>query len=301
MLEDGHPDTMFMLNWANEPWTRNWDGQDRAVLVPQHYGGPEQWTKHFEYLMQYFLHPNYIRVDGCPLFGVYRPTLNATLIQIFDHWRAMARRTPGIGCLLIMGSFVQEYPGLRFDSREGQQFINMNLDALGEFEPHRSAWDPNLFSTFPRIHRKSHYYSLMAGWDDAPRRFNTSQHMDPDPHVFLDQFSDALRRASDRTVSDPNPRGDNFVLINAWNEWGEGNVMEPNSLYGRKLLEAHMAVMQEFANPVCPSKSGSAVAGHVGHKQRQHMSHGLPVQDEHRQDEGPELRRHKATSHRRRH
>ena len=64
MLEDNYPDTMFMLNWANEAWTKNWDGGNKDLLVPQHYGTVEDWDQHFAYLSNFFRHKNYIRVDG---------------------------------------------------------------------------------------------------------------------------------------------------------------------------------------------------------------------------------------------
>lgn len=74
MLKDGEPKTPFMLSWANEPWTANWDGNDVSrVLIPQDYGSIQDWREHFDWLLSFFRHPLYIRSNGKIQFIVYKP------------------------------------------------------------------------------------------------------------------------------------------------------------------------------------------------------------------------------------
>lgn len=72
MLKDGQPDRPFAFQWANEQWTKRWDGMNRDVLVAQEYGDETVWHLHWEYLLPFFRHKNYIKVDGRPMFAFYR-------------------------------------------------------------------------------------------------------------------------------------------------------------------------------------------------------------------------------------
>lgn len=66
LLEDGEPNLPFFLSWANEPWNRRWTGEEGEVLLSQEYGDKEEWTEHFMYLLKFFQHPNYEKVNGRP-------------------------------------------------------------------------------------------------------------------------------------------------------------------------------------------------------------------------------------------
>lgn len=248
MLQDGHPDTMFMLNWANEPWTRRWDGQaktNESMLIRQTYGDERTWKHHFEYLVEFFRHPNYIRVEGCPVFSIYCPFSDRYLqTRMYQYWRELAKNTDGVGCIFIVGFITfQESRDLILDGKTADKY----LDAVGEFQPHQGA-DLDKHGTSRRSHRKSYYWGTLSGWDNSPRNYRnpSTGRFEAKPASFVTKFGNAIRRIAERAISDPNPRGDNFVIVNAWNEWGEGSVLEPNSVYGRKLLEVVRDVMQKL-------------------------------------------------------
>ena len=63
----------FCLSWANEPWTRIWDGGNQHVIMPQKYGGSDEWKKHFDYLLPFFRDPRYIKIKGKPVFVILKP------------------------------------------------------------------------------------------------------------------------------------------------------------------------------------------------------------------------------------
>jgi hypothetical protein len=221
-----------MLNWANEPWTRRWDGtarKDGSVLIEQDYGDVKMWERHFQYLTRFFRHPNYIRVEGCPAFAVYDPLGNTVLTRMYAVWRLLAKKTEGVGCIFIVGFQTFE----RSKALIGGKTADKILDAVAEFQPH-TGFDLMQHGTSPRLHPKSHYWGTLSGWDNSPRNFVSpaTARFERDPSAFVKNFKDAVLRVAKRTISDPNPRGDNFMIVNPWNEWGENSVLEPNSVYG---------------------------------------------------------------------
>src|SRR5688572_19281779 len=92
LLARSAPDFPFCLAWANEPWTRAWDGGDRQVLMPQTYGGPEDWRRHIDCLLQAFRDPRYIRVYDKPMLLIYRTSSIRELQPMLNLWNDEVRR-----------------------------------------------------------------------------------------------------------------------------------------------------------------------------------------------------------------
>src|SRR5215471_1865027 len=108
VLASGRPNFPFCLCWANENWTRSWDGTDREVLLPQRHS-PEDDRAHIEYLLQAFQDMRYVRIDGRPLFLVYRTELLPDPARTAEIWRQRAH-VAGIGDLYLarVESFVSD-------------------------------------------------------------------------------------------------------------------------------------------------------------------------------------------------
>lgn len=89
ILVSGEPEFPFCFSWANESWTRSWDGSKRSVLMAQDYGTESDWKNHFDYVLPFFKDPRYITYESCPLFLIYRPRLFPELghmIQCWNQW-----------------------------------------------------------------------------------------------------------------------------------------------------------------------------------------------------------------------
>jgi hypothetical protein len=224
MLEDGEPRIPFMLSWANEPWTARWDGEDSSeTFIAQDYGNIEDWRKHFEYLLPFFKHPLYIRSGGRIQFMVYKPSHCGHIgPHIFAAWRQWAL-DEGLGGLDVIET--------RWGSG-GEKSSNQAIpDAISEFQPHVAGFDHAHHSVTDRVSRVYHRGTLVC-WDATPRHVNDGQgRAQPTchPKTWMWNIVEMMRKIK----SEPNPLGaENFLFVNALNEWGEGNALEPSKQFG---------------------------------------------------------------------
>lgn len=239
MLEDGEPNIPFMLSWANEPWTAKWDGLDTSqVYIPQDYGKIAQWRLHFEWLLPFFRHPQYIRSEGRVQFAIYKPSHMGSLgSYMFAAWRQWAIEE-GLGGLDIVETFWKAHA------------TPVAADAVNEFAPHAfGSQDHSKFPLTKRIARVYHRGTLVC-WDNTPRHVNdgaASYNPLCNPEMWQAHLVEMMRVIK----SDPNPVGsENFFFVNSLNEWGEGNALEPSvqfgDRYGRAMKNA--AVISDRAH-----------------------------------------------------
>ena len=254
VLESGKPDFPFCLCWANENWTRIWDGGEKNVLLEQKYS-LEDDLAHIESLIPAFRDERYIRVNGKPLFLVYRTALLPSPLKTTQLWREAARKA-GIGDLFLVRV---ESHGDCTDPNE------VGFDASVDFAPFnglpspllRGLWStlstklgvlPKAFSNHRIVEYQSvatnlmnrpvpafkRFHCVTPGWDNTPRR-------NQDGHILLEatpaRYERWLRTIVKKTRGQFS--GDEkIVFINAWNEWAEGNHLEPDLRWGRAFLEA---------------------------------------------------------------
>jgi len=263
VLASGAPDFPFMLCWANENWTRAWDGGASEVLLAQTYSDADT-AAHARHLAPAFADRRYIRIRGRPVFAVY----NADELPCPRRWTDTFRET-------LLGEGIEPYliRVERYLDRDTRPPRELGFDAALEFQPFSrnfSAWQrsrPDLKANPARraAHRlrreagrlrslDTHYdmaafakfdtrqpapgYTCFPGvcpsWDNTARRppgrsivFRGSR-----PSVFRDWVA-----AKAAALVPPSP-GENLLFVNAWNEWAEGNHLEPCLAHGHGWLEA---------------------------------------------------------------
>ncbi|MGH6689352.1 MAG: glycoside hydrolase family 99-like domain-containing protein, partial [Gammaproteobacteria bacterium] len=245
-LEDSSLDLPFCLCWANENWSRRWDGLDQDVLIEQRHS-PEDDLAFIEHVAQFFRDARYVRVDGRPLLVVYRPGLLPSARATAERWRAWCRAN-GIGEIFLAytQSFDIAIPG------------EYGFDAAIEFPPNGSAppqvtdqvellnpdfagvvYDWRIFVERSRQYQPAPPYRLFRGiapsWDNTARR--------PDGGaVFRGSSPDGYREWLANAVVDTCRRfpgaDERLVFVNAWNEWAEGAHLEPDKLHGYAYLQA---------------------------------------------------------------
>lgn len=274
VLATGEPNFPFCLAWANESWSRRWLGEEKQILIAQTYS-PEDDVAHARWLTQCFADPRYLRVENRPLFLMYRPrdlpnpqqTLDILrqesaraglpepyLVGIDAHCYGMDLRTLGFDDTLAFEPQLGVLPNALTEGWSAAR-IRQNLAVRraavdgylnGARATRRAlslAWqtrdlklyaDTDARQRMENIPRPFPYLpSVYVGWDNTPRRGrkgivitnNTPQ-----------QFGDALARKIAQVQARPPEQ--RLVFINAWNEWAEGNHLEPDARHGRAYLEA---------------------------------------------------------------
>lgn len=254
VLDSGKPDFPFMICWANENWTRAWDGGEKEILIAQDYTD-EDAMKHIKWLIPYLKDPRYIKIDGKPVISIYRTTKIPNLESMIKIWREECRKE-GIELYIT-----------RFESfgESGAEYNNSALDAVVEFGPHtrhlyksmeKNIWhriidksrrllstrDNPQFADYKCLVKTSIenlnpdykcFPCVVPSWDNTSRRKkNMFILLGSSPERFENWLSIVLEKSKSYSEDE------NLVFINAWNEWAEGNHLEPDIKWGRKYLEA---------------------------------------------------------------
>ena len=246
MLNSGKPDIPFCLCWANENWTRRWDGAEHDVLIAQDHS-QENDTAFAESLVPFLQDNRYIRINGKPLVLIYRADLLPDPNQSVDTWRRVFRKA-GIGEVEVCGALTF---GLRVHNLE-----KMGIDSAVQFPPHGVAanlidpknlgvndYQGNIYDfrdvvthalASPMPKQKKLFLSVMTAWDNTARKGkagNVFLHANPD--IYELWLRGAIEKTQQRYTGD-----EQLVFINAWNEWAEGTHLEPDRKNGHAYLSA---------------------------------------------------------------
>jgi glycosyl transferase family WbsX len=249
VLASGEPDFPFCLCWANQTWTGIWHGAPDRVLIEQTYPGEADYRAHFDSLLPAFRDPRYIRVDGKPLFVLYQPHAIPDARNVMEFWRGLAARS-GLKGLYLVGNDVgenspadlgldallaYELPERRpsFSLRTPVQWALRQLDALrGRPTVYRYE---DVFPSIPTPERPGgeNFPCIIPNWDNTPR---SGKHglvlQGSTPELFRRHAAEALERVRNK------PAEHRIVFVKSWNEWAEGNYLEPDVEFGRGYLEA---------------------------------------------------------------
>ena len=247
MLESNKPDIPFCLCWANENWSRRWDGRERDVLLEQTYSEEDDRKVIFD-LIRYMRHPNYIRVNGMPLLIVYRINLFPDIQRTTRIWRRICMEE-GIGEIYLV--MAESFENTRIAGRPSEFGFNASV----EFPPHGcdaeikapgDLLNPNfkgrIFDyreTVLRYLEKPlpdyvRFRTAMLSWDNTARRQNESHIFAfASPGGYQAWLENILTQTREQNFGD-----ERLVFINAWNEWAEGTHMEPDQHFGHGYLQA---------------------------------------------------------------
>lgn len=251
VLASGKPDFPFMLCWANQTWSGIWHGAVGRTLIEQRYPGREDEVAHFQLLLKAFLDPRYLRVRDLPAFMIYRPDEIPNLSEMLSHFRSMALEAGLPGLYLIA-----ENPDPNWDCVNAgfDAFVNMrNLQRRREWVP----WTRPILKirnwvlskiglpTIKRYDELEEYFvpnesaphaipCVVPGWDNTPRAGKNGLVLKgATPQLFESQ----VRRANER-IKNRLGNGDAILFVKSWNEWAEGNHLEPCRRFGHGYLEA---------------------------------------------------------------
>lgn len=265
VVASGSPDFPFCLCWANENWTRAWDGRSGQILLEQRYS-EEDDRAHIEHLLPIFADRRYIRVGNRPLFLVYRTELLPNPACTADIWRAAAVKA-GIGDI-----FLARVESFRSDIDPA----SIGFDAAVEFAPDWQQVSHLQFGRLKRLlsmaalfpkgfleHNFAEYDNLVRGMRSKSevgyRRyrcvtpgFDNSARRKKDATIILNSTPQAYGRwLQDTLIAErlaTRPDDEKLVFVNAWNEWAEGNHLEPDQRWGLAYLEANRDAIRASVN-----------------------------------------------------
>lgn len=276
LLANKDIDIKFCLTWANETWSRRWDGQDHHILIAQqHPPTVESWGRHFDCLIKYWLDERALCVDGRPLFMIYRATKIPQIQWMFDYFQTRAQRDYGLPGIFFVNVVQYDFPpwetlrhfdaAVLFQPFAATRFGN--VPSVSE-RPRggRVLLDPLAHKAtrlLPRtareeVKRKLERPTLIdydAVWEEI-LAWNPGRHLPVFQGAFVDwdntarygnratvyhgatpeKFGRYMKRLLDKVAA--GAEAERFVFVNAWNEWAEAAYLEPDERYGTAYLEA---------------------------------------------------------------
>lgn len=246
MIEDESLDIPFCLCWANENWTRRFDGTNSDVIMKQS-DTVESYREVIKDIAEYMKDKRYIEVDGKKLLIIYRPSFIPDFDEVLDYWKEYCR---GIGLGEIYIIAIKEHTA-------DLNLLDLGFDGVGEFHPGtiykycnditnqieyiRDDFSGQVLDYKDIVENKKYfkynteklYRSVMPMWDNTARRNNKGMIFENStPKLYEKWLTDVLIESENKDLDD------NIVFINAWNEWGEGTYLEPDKRYGYAYLQA---------------------------------------------------------------
>jgi hypothetical protein len=246
VLASGRPDFPFCLGWANQTWSGIWHGTPNRILIEQTYTdshGNRDYRAHFESVLPAFMDPRYVRIDGRPLFCVYEPADIPEPQRFLDLWRKWAA-DEGLAGIFFVGrtETLRRSSAADFDAFTIER-VPTRLIARSDL-PRRLARKLGVppLRSYRRFSEKTplgitdgpSIPTVLPGFDNTPRSGAGGVVLHgAEPSVFEAQVARAVAH-----VVSHEPDGRRIVFVKSWNEWAEGNYLEPDRRYGRAFLEA---------------------------------------------------------------
>ena len=251
VLQTGQPDFPFCLCWANQTWTGIWHGCPDKILIEQTYPGYEDHRAHFEALLPAFTDSRYVTIDGKPLFLIYRWHEIPNYREVLDYWRSLAEKSglKGLYIVAVLHNNNTWYPEQHgFDAcvrtylsplRERWTSWRHPVKKLIRFYQHKRrkptvySYEKVMMDVFSgRTTGGKEYPCLIPNWDNTPRSGADGLVLHGStPELFRIQVKKSLE------LINGSPTEERFIFIKSWNEWAEGNYLEPDLRFGRAYLE----------------------------------------------------------------
>lgn len=246
-------DMPFCFCWASCTWVRSWSklqdvniwapkfdkqiGGQPEILMEQDYGGEQEWTNHFMYLLPFFLDERYIKISGRPVFVLMDIPAIANLGDRLRLWNSLARHNGLPGIYVISNGTTYNLSDIdaiflhapAFRNRVGDSKIGSVKLGTCHACSYDLLWQDLIDNCYYRDNRT--YYMGFTGFDDTPRRGSYAD-------IALGQSPIAFKEFFMKLLLKSRSAGNEFVFVNAWNEWGEGMYLEPDCLHGFAYLEA---------------------------------------------------------------
>lgn len=273
LLADPSLDFPFCLMWANENWTRTWDGSAQQIILGQNYR-EEDDVPFIDDLARHMKDRRYIRIGSRPLFFIYRPGEIPEAREKIKAWRALMRTRHGLDPLILMAQGFGDLDPRKYDLDGAIEFpphkicqdlppLNGKIDLLDpDYAGHIISYDDmterstgETRTEFPLIR------TVTPTWDNEARRPGRGMIIHGStPDKFADWCESMLSYAQANPV-----HGEPIMCVNAWNEWAEGAVLEPDVHYGAAYLNALSRAVHNASETSANHKVNVVIVGHDAH------------------------------------
>ena len=259
VVASGKPDFPFCVCWANETWTGVWHGAPNRVLIEQTYPGDADHQAHFEALLPAFADPRHITIEGKPVFCIYKPEKLPDPRRTLGLWRAMTKAS-GLAGLHVLGMSAAAQWNPDENGYDGKVCLPLILQRPWVSKRQPIKWlkhQAALRAGLPSFHSATRFVPelealrslpyewhpcLIHTWDNTPRSGKNGVVLrDASP----EQYARLLETAIDAATRKPSEK--RLVFLKSWNEWAEGNHLEPDRRTGRQYLEV---LRNAMATPV---------------------------------------------------
>jgi len=257
VVSSGEPDLPFCLGWANQTWSGIWHGDSKRILMEQKYPGPEDFSNHFYALLPAFKDERYYKVGERPLFVIYRPQELPDGAQFVELWNKLALKN-GLPEFYFVGCrMAHDDPNYDYGYFDATTMLRPTFKDWYGTIIFRALLNNPLYKLTPKLHsykkasknafENEHLFDsdlpcVFSGWDNTPRSGKLGHvYLKPSPEKFAEQIEKAIGALETRSAEEK------IVFVRSWNEWAEGNVLEPSFRY----KDDYLKVIQRF-------KSGDA-------------------------------------------
>jgi hypothetical protein len=265
LLKNKKIDQKFCFCWANHDWNRSWEGV-KTILVKQEYGREEDWRQHFDYLLPFFKDERYIKVDGKPMFVIFEDFRERE--SIYKYFNEYARNNGLEGIFFVQSTqkitrsnlkrlsehtdaIVLREPGVSFNSfdicggcirrlRKSLSFLYMPFKLRvfkGDREVKKTVHNAKAFCKKVHENGIKCWLGAYSGWDNTSRHGIRGYKMTRISDIKYIWYLVELRRTAESENIE-------FIFFNAWNEWAEAMILEPDTLNKYRFLEG---IKQVFA------------------------------------------------------
>lgn len=251
VLQTGEPNFGFCLGWANESWTGIWHGAANRVLVEQTYPGLDDYVAHFHHIVPALHDPRYLKVDGQPIFYIYRPSQIPDLGAFVECWQNLASRE-GLRGLYFIGESIGPHdealgrmdavvknPKSELGRRSTRSRLRSRLMKVARGGPTVLPYE--FLADLPYEDAASVQPMLpcvISNWDNTPRTGrNGVVYHGSTPELFERALENAVAAVEDL------PPTKRLVFVKSWNEWAEGNYLEPDQRFGSRYLQVARDVL----------------------------------------------------------
>lgn len=263
--ETGKPDFPFCLGWANESWkAKQWnvDGSGDKFLMEQRYEGESDYRLHFDYVKELFKDKRYVRVDGKPFFLIYKPAQHPEMKLFMQLWNQWAKEEGIADSVYFIASLDYQ--------EEKDKWLAEGFDAIVPAHRQRieteflkkPRWIRGIIKKYNELLGRPMKYSmkefnkinprkgydedervipmLLPQWDHTPRSGVKGYMVQGcTPELFYQQSSNVFELVSKKS--------NKLVMLKSWNEWAEGNYMEPDLINGRGFIEALRKALSNYS------------------------------------------------------